>query len=1059
MSHIDNQLRGFSFTSGDEWQIVSFGQTPSGPDAADQSISIKGSIEIRFKNMNKRRSSPDTSADAKRVKTARDQESKNVIINLGGESDSELPTMDEATKAIRAKTLAKLQANLERYEQDKDDDDQMADHMFALLPRVIEQYNEHSYKDLQAFLSRDGEADNSHLPLDLYWNHIKVLARSGGWISDSIVDVLLSTTPSPSGNMDFISPGNKFYQQFLGRAGSKEMLEEALASETLPLSGPSLKNTDAMVGIWNPTNTHWVMFVASAAGEERSITLYDSCSRHSSTWKKTNMLPLVMELMGRFHPEFQGEWPEVIQERKTIRQKADDCGPFSIYGARCILAGKKIEVHKKSKAFGRHLRTKYVGEIRALIEGDPFDQYDRFADAIWDAHRDIAGDGSSGDDSSSSDDTDGDVPGEDRGNGAISATGPDAGSSDPDNDGMSTAKGTAARLRVFQKDDEDDIALQALLKNATYRDRVASILGSIELSWPELAEIHRVRSQTIERYLDASTNTVRSHNTSLRSGIHGTVNWSLLFNKRKEANVQYYSRNSQNTVYTPDSDTAGMFATPQHVKVDADDIGRGYDLVVVFTRQSGPTKSAIEQGLDKHTLRANEIYSAWHSIFNCFNDEHELVHHEDQISGAGNVRIDVNLHIGSSNAPLLGGDPTARRPELRRMKSILRVVAKVCKPKVLLLQAGLDASTTDTDSFRALINHTGFKDIQFFLTMVVPKFISTRYPQVFFSRYGDTAWGHWDMRKLVDVIRLGASTQLAQEPSHARIILWLDRIFDRKQQIQNGTRDTTFSHAMHMTNHKKRNGFLIAFADEKACEQCNEPDTPEYWTRGTTSPSAVRCSREDCLHGQIADNIVVSRPPTTTNGASTKGEDKDSVDEFKPHSSIPNEDDNSHRPAKEANATGTPRRQALNGPYPAVNTANYNPPADRTDYECQSSGCTEASRWHGAGTSKYFPELSNNPGYVCNKCRDKAVIAYNKKGLAGRSCHDCGATKSCRWAKSLPNSTEVSQPVSGQYWCSRCKYRAHKKLPRLRRVEKENNAEKGKKGKKFEKEEEEEDTD
>ena len=682
------------------------------------------------------------------------------IISFGGESDSELPTMDVKTQKIRARTLDKLQASLERYEQEMEEGDQMAAHMFALLPRVIEKYNEHRYQDHQVFLSRDGEADNSHLPLDLYWDHIKVLSRSGGWINDSIIDTLFWTTPPPSGNMDFISPGNKFYQQFLGAEGSKEILEEALASDTLPPSGPGLKkNTDTMVGIWNPTNTHWVMFVASAAGEERSITLYDSCSRHSSTWKKTDMLPLVMELMGRFHHEFEGKWPRDIQRGKTIRQEAADCGPFSIYGARCILAGKKIEVHKKSKTFGRHLRTKYVGEIRALVENAPFDQYDPFADAIWDANRDDSGD-----------DTDEDVPGKDRGDGAISDAGPDAGSSDSDSDsdGKSKVESTAARRRAFQKNDQDDIALQALLKKSTYRERAISILGSIELSWHKLAEIHQVRSQAISRNSDVSATEALTRFKAFTR----VKNASLMITERKEQGVQYYSRNPLNTSYTPNPDTAGIFATPQHVKVDADDIDRGYDLVVVFTRQSAPTFAAIEQGLDKHTMRANEIYSAWHSIFNRFNDEHELVDEENDIAGERNFRMHVNLQIGSSNAPLLEGDSNARHRETTRMQSILRAIGELRdNPKVLLLQVGLDASTTHTDSFRALINHTGFKDIQFFLTIAVQDFISTRYPQVFFSRYGFTAWGHWDVRKLVDVQRRGASTQLAQEPSYARLIL------------------------------------------------------------------------------------------------------------------------------------------------------------------------------------------------------------------------------------------------------------------------------------------------
>jgi hypothetical protein len=75
------------------------------------------------------------------------------------------------------------------------------------------------------------------------------------------------------------------------------------------------------------------------------------------------MLALVMELIRRFHPQFSSNWLIDVQEGKIIQQGEDDCGPFPIYGARCILAGKKLKIYKEIKAFGRHLRTKYVGVL------------------------------------------------------------------------------------------------------------------------------------------------------------------------------------------------------------------------------------------------------------------------------------------------------------------------------------------------------------------------------------------------------------------------------------------------------------------------------------------------------------------------------------------------------------------------------------------------------------------------------------------------------------------------------------------------------------------------
>jgi len=737
-----------------------------------------------------------------------------------------------------------------------------------------------------------------------------------------------------------------------------------------------------------------------------------------------------MELMGRFHHEFEGEWPRVIQQGKTIRQKAADCGPFSIYGARCILAGKKIEVHKKSKTFGRHLRTKYVGEIRALIQGDPFDQYDRFADAIWDANRDDSGDESSEDDSSSSDDTDEDGFGEERGDDATSAAGCDPDFNDPDDNSDSDndddkkpiVKGTPSE--EFVMNDQDDIVLQDLLKKSTRRDRAASILGSNELTWHELSEIHRVRSQTIERCLDVSARTVRRYHNAFASGLASISNANLLFKKRKKANVQYYRLNPRNTQYTPDPETAGMFSTPQHVRVHADDIGHGYDLVVVFTRQSGPTHHAIEQGLDKHTMRANEIYSAWHSIFNRFNDEHELVEHEDQISDEGNFRMHVNLHLGSSNTPLFGSDYPARLSEVKSMKKILRAVSKVRKnPRVLLLQAGLDASTTDTDSFRKLINHAHFKGIEFSLTMVVPDFISNRYPQVFFSRHGNTAWGHWNVRKLVNVKKDGASTQLAREPSYARLILWLDRIYHGKQQKQNHIRDTTFSHAMYMTTHVKRSGFPVDSVDEKACEQCGASDTPEYWTRGDENSSTVICSREDCLTEQ-------SQSTATANSGSTGDEDEDPVDSFSAHSSTSEDGDDDSPPTKRWN----PRNAA--GALEPI---------------CLLCGCNKTSQgqWYNAGKSKFFPEFSGKPGHICQQC-------YNDRKKHAHQCHQCSATKSYSWHKSLPGSIEVTKPVVERFWCESCYRKARR---RVRRSEPE--GPKAKKAAKVNKAavEEEEDTD
>jgi hypothetical protein len=87
-----------------------------------------------------------------------------------GDSDSDVrdSKTDEATRTSTRRFSTDFKPILENYKQRKDKEDETVAHLLALPPIVIRQYMHYSYTSHQVLLQRNGAADNSHYPLDVY---------------------------------------------------------------------------------------------------------------------------------------------------------------------------------------------------------------------------------------------------------------------------------------------------------------------------------------------------------------------------------------------------------------------------------------------------------------------------------------------------------------------------------------------------------------------------------------------------------------------------------------------------------------------------------------------------------------------------------------------------------------------------------------------------------------------------------------------------------------------------------------------------------------------------
>jgi hypothetical protein len=142
-----------------------------------------------------------------------------------------------------------------------------------------------------------------------------------------------------------------------------------------------------VVFAWNPSGVHWVAVRAAIDEGEKSITVYDSfrgTQGHPTTWRCAKLLPKFCALIGLNHPPFQGRWPDASLCYLPY-QRRDDCGILITWACRLLLAGGvELPYVENGSQFANAMRPKLLGEIRAAINGDPLDTWDRLHQAKLD---------------------------------------------------------------------------------------------------------------------------------------------------------------------------------------------------------------------------------------------------------------------------------------------------------------------------------------------------------------------------------------------------------------------------------------------------------------------------------------------------------------------------------------------------------------------------------------------------------------------------------------------------------------------------------------------------
>jgi hypothetical protein len=234
----------------------------------------------------------------------------------------------------------------------------------------------------------------------LFWDGIRCLAEAGTWIDGIIIDWLLLCSDTTN-TIDFVPTSCPLYAESISITWTSKKdqsrSEEALTLRLVELlsSGKKKKHSilikaaaTTIVFPWNPSGVHWVLVVATALpGAARVVQVYDTYNargqRHQATWRHTSVLPLFLVLLGLCHPVFHGVWPSTVTQGRTVRQRGDDCGVFTVWTARHLLSGSHIPDTTNALGLADVFRTRYVGAIRSAIEGTPVDEWDAALDTQY----------------------------------------------------------------------------------------------------------------------------------------------------------------------------------------------------------------------------------------------------------------------------------------------------------------------------------------------------------------------------------------------------------------------------------------------------------------------------------------------------------------------------------------------------------------------------------------------------------------------------------------------------------------------------------------------------
>jgi hypothetical protein len=272
----------------------------------------------------------------------------------------------------------------------------MASHLAVILEAIQKQYSKSdSILPLPVMSLRDQL-------VPLFWDGIRCLAEAGTWIDGIIIDWLLLCSDTTN-TIDFVPTSCPLYAESISNTWTSKKdqsrSEEALTLRLVELLSPGKKEKHSIlikaaattiVFPWNPSGVHWVLVVATALpGAARVVQVYDTYDargqRHQATWRHTSVFPLFLVLLGLYHPVFHGVWPSTVTQGRTVRQRGDDCGVFTVWTARHLLSGSNIPDTTNALGLADVLRTRYVGAIRSAIEGTPVDEWDAALDTQYQA--------------------------------------------------------------------------------------------------------------------------------------------------------------------------------------------------------------------------------------------------------------------------------------------------------------------------------------------------------------------------------------------------------------------------------------------------------------------------------------------------------------------------------------------------------------------------------------------------------------------------------------------------------------------------------------------------
>lgn len=623
-----------------------------------------------------------------------------------------MPDQPAVDKKMRQK-IEQYGANLNKeYEshQKISDNDVLNSHRLHVCQFALEFYNERNTLS-PVLLSFDEDGDETAtMSWGLKWEDCRDLGERGGWINENIIEYITMTSPSINPEVDFLPINSKFYQNFLGQAGSSQKIEAAI-KDPGDYHRPQIKDTATKLVVpWCVAGMHWVVFTAEVRGDNRTITLFDSKGEYKPTMGSLHLIPLIMDLVGVFHPRFSGPWNVEIQHGETLLQRRDDCGVATAYACRSLLAGHEPLVPANSDAFLQHLRTLYLGKIRAALEGQPSDTYYALAgehdDEVPYQESHFDGDFEYGDlDSYQGEHCNGDCESSDF---SIHADADSAASdclaeegcaSDPEADTDREA------IDFLPTADEDDKYIFKTMKARKFSssDIVAATVAEKPVAWLELRHGMRKHRPRLEGALHASLSFAPKTKLSisnLRTKTGFKLSPSPWVGRERKIGLATIG-------HLVSKECEALWASEQHIKTNADDIENSYSLVVVIQRDSGALQS-WQNGLDKHQARADQVYNAWDSIHNQHRRPHQYIGTGAEITSNDNCyRTIWRMDVGSSNLPLMIGNK-ARSKDTERVCEIIKGIAKPHrgmkeskedpKKKILILMAGIDAATTDNSS-------------------------------------------------------------------------------------------------------------------------------------------------------------------------------------------------------------------------------------------------------------------------------------------------------------------------------------------------------------------------